>query len=170
MGAKPCGTPIVPNVHLTEDDADLFDDSKRERQSVGKLDHLTVTHPYISYAVSIASQFMSASTVKHWAALQQILSYLKGDFGLGILYSDYGHNCVECFANADWAGSRMDRRSTTNYSVFLVGNLVSWRSKKQNVVSRSSAESEYRAMAQSTCEILWTHHLLGELGLKPFSP
>jgi len=59
---------------------------------------------------------------------------------------------------------------TTGYCVFVGGNLVSWRSKKQNVVSRSSAESEYRAMAQSTCEILWIQHLLAEVGLNPSFP
>ncbi len=55
-------------------------------------------------------------------------------------------------------------------TVFVGGNIVSWRSKKQNVVSRSSAESEYRAMAQSTCEIMWIHYLLTEVGLKSSLP
>jgi len=170
LGAKPCCTPMVPNVHLTKDDGDPLDDPERYRKLVGKLNYLTVTRPDIAYAVSIVSQFMSAPTIKHWAALEQILCYLKGAPGLGILYSDHRHTRIECFANADWAGSRIDRRSTTGYCVFIGGNLVSWRSKKKTVVSRSSAESEYRAMAQSTCEILWIHHLLVEIGLNPLSP
>lgn len=80
--------------------------------------------------------------VKHWAALEQILCYLKGAHSLEILYSNDSHTRVECFVDADYPGSKIDRRSTTGYCAFVGGNLVSWRSKKQNVVSRSSAESE----------------------------
>ncbi|XP_049349699.1 secreted RxLR effector protein 161-like [Solanum verrucosum] len=167
LGAKPCGTPMAPNAHLTKDDAVPFDDPERYRRLVGKLNYLTVTRLDIAYAVSIVSHFMSIPTVKHWAALEQILCYLKGSPSLGILYRDHTHTRVECFVDTDWAGSRIDRKLTTSYCVFVGGNLVSWRSKKQNVVSRSSAESEYSAMAQSTCEILWIQHLLAEVGLNP---
>ena len=94
---------------------------------------------------------------------------MKGALGRGILYSNHGHNRIECFTDADWVGTKEDRRSTSGYCVFVGGNLVSWKSKKQGVVSRSSAESEYRAMAQSVCEIMWLHQLLMEVGIKtPF--
>src|SRR5262249_43169856 len=127
-------------------------------------------HPDIAFVVSIVSQFMSAPTVKHWKALEQILCYLKRTPRLGILYSNHGHTRMECLSDADWAGSKSDKRSTTGYCVFIGGNLVSWKSKKQSVVSRSSAESEYRAMANSTCEILWINHLLVEIGLNSTFP
>ncbi|KAK2970794.1 hypothetical protein RJ640_007090 [Escallonia rubra] len=169
-GAKPCNTPMNPSVHLTKDDGDRLDDPEKYRRLVGKLNYLTVTRPDIAYAVSNVSQFMSEPTVKHWAALEQIMCYLKGAPGLGLLYSNHGHSYIECFSNADWAGSKLDRKSTTCYCVFVGGNLVSWKSKKQSVVSRSSAESEYRAMAQSTCEVMWICHLLEEISLKPPLP
>ena len=86
------------------------------------------------------------------------------------LYSNNGHNRIECFMDADWVGSKEDRRSTTSYCVFVGGNLVSWKSKKRNVVSRSSAESEYRAMTQSVCEIMWISQLLIEVGIKTSIP
>ncbi|KAL6311472.1 hypothetical protein AAG906_012053 [Vitis piasezkii] len=154
--AKPCTTPMVPNVQLMLDDGDPFYNPERYRRVVGKLNYLTVTRPDIAYAVSVVSQFTSAPILKHWAALEQILCYLKKAPGLGILYSSQGHTRIE--------------RSTTGYCVFFGGNLVAWKSKKQSVVSRSSAESEYRAMAQATCEIIWIHQLLCEVGMKCTMP
>ena len=98
------------------------------------------------------------------------MCYLKKTPGLVILYSSQGHTRIECFSYADWASSKFDRRSTIDYCVFFGGNLVAWKSKKQSVVSRSSAESEYRAMAQATCEIIWIHQLLCEVGMKCIMP
>ncbi|CAL2227819.1 unnamed protein product [Prunus armeniaca] len=72
--------------------------------------------------------------------------------------------------DVDWASSVIDRRSTSSYFTFVGGNLVTWRSKKQNVVSRSSAEVEYRGMAHGVCELLWIKRLLVELGFKPGKP
>ncbi|KAK3038414.1 hypothetical protein RJ639_030580 [Escallonia herrerae] len=169
-GAKLCNTPMNPSVHLTKDDGDRFDDPEKYRRLVGKFNYLTVTRLDIAYAVSTVSQSMSEPTAKHWTALKHILCYLKGAPGLGLLYSNHGHSCIECFSEADWAGSKLHRKSTTGYRVFVDGNLVSWKSKKQSVVSRSSTESEYRAMAQSTCEIMWICHLLEEISLKPPLP
>ena len=90
--------------------------------------------------------------------------------GHGILYSNHGHNRLECFTNADWAGSKKDRRSTSGYCVIVGGNLISWMSKKQSVVSRSSVESEYKAMTQLACEIMWLHQRLVEVSIKTSVP
>ena len=86
--------------------------------------------------------------------------------GLNILYNNHWYNRLDCFTDADWAGYKEDKRSTSNYCVFVTGNLVLWKSKKQSVVSRSSAGSEYRAMTQSTCEIMWPHQLLAKVVIK----
>ncbi|CAL8155134.1 unnamed protein product [Prunus armeniaca] len=83
------------------------------------------------------------------------------------MHSKQGHLDVIGYTDADWAGSQIDRRSTSGYFTFIGGNLVTWRSKKQNVVARSSAEAEYRGMAHGVCELLWIKHVLTELGFKP---
>ncbi|GJS18239.1 uncharacterized mitochondrial protein-like protein [Tanacetum coccineum] len=114
---------------------------------VGKLNYLTITRPDIAFLVSVLSQFQTAPRTSHWDAVTQILRYLKGTPGLGILYANHGHHIAEGFTDADYAGCPNTLRSTKGYYVFVGGNLVSWKSKKQNVVSRSSSEAEYRVMA-----------------------
>ncbi|RVW21587.1 ATP synthase subunit beta, chloroplastic [Vitis vinifera] len=90
-------------IEVSRSDGDPFYHPERYRRVVGKLNYLIVTQPDIAYAVSVVSQFTFAPTVKHWAALKQILCYLKRASGLGILYSSQGHTCIECFSNTDWA-------------------------------------------------------------------
>ena len=76
LGAKPYSAPMVPNVQLTKE-GELFEDPKRYRRLVGKLNYLTVTHPNIVYLVSVLNQYMSSPTVNHWATVEHILCYLK---------------------------------------------------------------------------------------------
>lgn len=97
------------------------------------------------------------------------LVLLKRCFRTFILFSNHEHTHIECFADVDWTRSKLDRRSTIGYCVFVGGNLISW-SKKQTTVFRFSAESEYRIMPQCTCEVLWIQHLLAEVGLNLILP
>ncbi|RVW14408.1 Retrovirus-related Pol polyprotein from transposon RE2 [Vitis vinifera] len=103
------------------------------------------------------------ATCSHWDVVIRILRYIKSTPGQGVLYENRGHTQVVGYTDADWAGSPIDRRSTFGYCVFIGGNLISRKSKKQDVVARSSAETEYRAMALATCELIWLKHLLREL-------
>ncbi|RVW46759.1 Retrovirus-related Pol polyprotein from transposon RE2 [Vitis vinifera] len=138
-------------------------DPGRYRRLVGKLNYLTITRPDISFPVSVVSQFLQSPCDSHWDAVIRILRYIKSTPGQGVLYENRGHTQVVGYTDADWAGSPTDRRSTSGYCVFIGGNLISWKSKKQDVVARSSAEAEYRAMALATCELIWLRHLLQEL-------
>ena len=129
-----------------------------------------MTRSDIAHLVSVISQYISSPTIDHWAAVEQILCYLKGALIRGILYSNHGHNRDDCFTDADWARSKEDRRSASGYCVYVGGNLVSWKSKKQSFVSYSSEKSEYKAMTQSMPEIMWIYQLLMEVGLKTSTP
>ncbi|GAV73800.1 hypothetical protein CFOL_v3_17283 [Cephalotus follicularis] len=152
LGSKPINTPMDPNVKLTAVDGEILDDPKTYRRLVGGLNYLTVTRQDIAFSVSLVSQFLATPRITHWNVVIRILRYLKGALGRG------------GFSDPDWAGSPIDRRPTTGYYVFLGGNLVSWKSKKQPLVPRSSAKSEYRAMAHATWELMWIRQLLTELG------
>ena len=103
---------------------------------------------------------MHLPSVDHMAAVMRILAYLKSAPGKGILYKNFDHLKFEEFMDADWAGDVTDMCSTSGYFTFVGGNLVTWRSKKQKVVSRSSAGVEFRGMAHGVCEVLWLRKLL----------
>ena len=80
-----------------------------------------------------------------------------------MLYENRGHTQIVGYSDVDWAGSPRYRRSISGYCVFIEGNLIYWKSKKQDVVAKSSAEAEYRVMALATCELIWLKLLLQEL-------
>ena len=154
LGSKPVETPMNPNVKLYEDQGELLSNPERYRRLVGKLNYLTITRPDISFAVSVLGQFMKDPRLPHWEAVIRIVRYLKAHPSRGLLYKANGHLQVEAYTDANWVGSPSDRKSTTRYCTFLRGNLITWRSKKQTVVARSSAEAENRAMAHTSCELM----------------
>nr|KYP76032.1 Retrovirus-related Pol polyprotein from transposon TNT 1-94 [Cajanus cajan] len=160
---KPVDTPMDPNVKLMPNQGEPYPDPGRYRRLVGKLNYLTMTRPDISFPVSVVSQFLNSPCESHWLAVVRILRYIKRSPGKGLVYNDRGHTNIVGYSDADWAGDASDRRSTSGYCVFMGGNLVSWKSKKQSVVARSSTEAEYRAMAHTTCELLWLKFLIQEL-------
>ena len=97
--------------------------------------------------------------------MKRILRYLKQCTELGLKIQKSSSTLVSAFSDADWAGNIDDRRSTGGFAVFIGSNLVSWSARKQAIVSRSSTESEYKAIANATAEIMWVQTLLRELGI-----
>ena len=169
LNSKPANTPFDSKLQLDKL-GDPLDSPNYYQKLVGKLIYLTITRPDISFAVSLVSQHMHAPTVVHLCMVKRILRYLKKTIGRGIVMRRNGHTDIIGFSDSDWAGNTIDRRSTTGYCMFVGGNLVSWKSKKQPVVARSSAEAEYRAMAAASCEMVWLKNLLTDLGFSPTSP
>ena len=99
----------------------------------------------------------------HLAALKMILRYVRGTLHLGLLLRPSSSTDLQVYTDADWAGCPDTRKSTSGYAVVLGDNLVSWSLKRQNTVSRSSAEAEYRAVANAVAEASWLRQLLQEL-------
>ncbi|CAH9117528.1 unnamed protein product [Cuscuta europaea] len=170
LDCRPVDTPMDPNVKLVSEQGDLLPNKERYRRLIGKLNYLTITRPDISFAVNVLSQFLDKPCDGHWDAAIRVLRYIKKTPGQGLLFEDRGHRDIVGYCDADWAGCPMDRRSTSGYCILIGGNLISWKSKKQDVVARSSAEAEYRAMALTSCEILWLKHLLQELKYGSMKP
>jgi len=164
LGCRPAATPIEQNHCLSKDIGTPVDKECYQRL-VGRLIYLSHTRPDIAFSVSVVSQFMHDPKSSHMNVVYRILRYLKSSPGKGLLYTKQGSIQVECYTDADWAGSLDDRRSTSGYCAFVRVNLVAWRSKKQSVVARSTAEAEFRAMAHGLCELLWLQILLTELKL-----
>ena len=106
----------------------------------------------------------------HLHAAYRVLHYLKAHPRKGILFKKTSYITLAIYTDADFAGSPLDRRSTTGYYTFLRENLVSWRSKKQNVVARLSAETEFSAMAARVCELLWVKIILEDLKVQWSKP
>nr|XP_018461383.1 PREDICTED: uncharacterized protein LOC108832394 [Raphanus sativus] len=125
--------------------------------------YLTITRPDITFAVNKLCQYTSAPKKSHLQAAYKVLHYLKGTIGLGLFYSVDSDLVLQAFTDADWASCLDSRRSTSGYCMFLGNSLISWRSKKQQTVSHSSAESEYRAMEYGSREVIWLRNLLAEL-------
>ena len=163
--SKIVDTPIEHNCRLNYHDGESLSDATLYRQLVGSLIYLTVTRPDISYAVHIVSQFMAAPRSPHYAAVLRILRYLKGTIFDGLHFFSHSSLTLQAYSDADWAGDPTDRRSTTGYCFMLGDSLISWRSKKQTVVARSSTEAEYRALAATTAELIWLRWLLQDLGI-----
>ena len=163
LGCKATETPIELNLKLQPASPVEVIDKEKYQCLVGRLIYLSHTRPDIAFVVSMVSQFMHSPNQGHFDVVYIILRYLKGTPRKGLLYENRRHLQVDVFTDANWAGSVIDRRSTLGYCTFVGGNLVAWRSKKQNVVARSSVEAEFRVVAHDICEVLWIKQLLEEL-------
>lgn len=170
LGSKPVNTPMDPRKTLNEFDGILLDDPTSYRRLIGRLIYLNITRPDIAFAVQQLSQFMSNPRDIHMDAAKHLLRYLKQSPGQGVLFSKQSNFQLKAFCDSDWGRCLDTRRSISGFCVFLGDSLISWRSKKQPTVSRSSAEAEYRAMASTSCELIWLKQLLKDFNISHNAP
>ncbi|CAM8929570.1 unnamed protein product [Rhodiola kirilowii] len=142
-----------------------LDDLVHYRRLVGRLLYLTVTRPNLAHPVHILSQFMQHPTIDHLQAAHRVLRYIKAAPTQGIFYSAQSQLTLTAYCDADWGACPLTRKSLSGYCVLLGSSLVSWKTKKQTRVARSTAESEYRSMTDACSELLWFTGLLSDMGV-----
>jgi hypothetical protein len=140
-------------------------DPSEYRSIVSGLQYLTMTRPDLAYAVQQACLQMHDPRDSHRALIRRILRYVRGTHQHGLLLPASSSTDIIAYSDADWAGCPDTRRSTSGYCVYLGDTLSSWSSKRQAIVSRSSAEAEYRAVANAVADCVWLRQLLGELSV-----
>ncbi|KAL9285966.1 putative RNA-directed DNA polymerase [Arabidopsis thaliana] len=156
-------TPADSRAKLAAEDGPRIADPTLYRSLAGALQYLTFTRPDISFAVQQVCLYMHDPREAHFNALKRILRYIKGTLHHGLQLYPTDSSGLVAYTDEDWAGCPTTRRSTSGYCIFHGNNLISWCSKRQHTVSRSSAESEYRGVANVVAETTWLRNLLLEL-------
>ena len=130
-----------------------FADITHFRSLIGALQYLAITRPDIQFAVNRVAQRMHQPSEHDYHCLKHILTYIFGTLGRGLLIRP-GDLELRGFSDSDWANDKNDRKSTSGFLIFLGPNLISYCTKKQPKVSRSSTEAEYRALALLAAETM----------------
>lgn len=164
--AKPLPTHMSTGVKLSVKDGDPFDEVTLYRSTVGSLQCLTIKRPDIAYSVNKVCQFMHTPLLTHWKAVKRIIRYVNGTLEFGVHLHPSSSLSIYGYCDVDWGNDPDDRRSTSGFCWFLGNSPISWSSKKQSVVSRSSTEAEYRSLANAASELLWIQSLLQELRIQ----
>ena len=164
LGAKPAVFPMEQNHKLALAQGKDLTDPTSYRRLVGRLIYLTITRPDLTYAVHILSQFMESPKEEHMEAALRVVRHIKGTAGQGILLRRDSSLQLIGYCDSDWAACPLTRKSLTGYFIMLGGSPISWKTKKQSTVSRSSAEAEYRSMAAAASELTWLKAFLAALG------
>ncbi|GJV27032.1 ribonuclease H-like domain-containing protein [Tanacetum coccineum] len=162
QNCNPCRTPVDTESKLGSD-GDPVSDPTLYRSLTGALPYLTFTRPNLSYVVQQVCLYMHDPRDPHFTAFKRILCYVRGTLDYGLQLHVSSTTPLIAYTDADWAGCHVTRRSTSEYFVFLGDNLLSWSTKRQVTLSRSSAEAEYRGVSTVVAETPWIRNLLHEI-------
>lgn len=160
--AKPDRTPLPEGINLEKEEVKS---NVPYKEVVGVLLYLSNTvRPDIAFAANKLARYMEAHGDTHWAAAKHVLRYMNGTVDMGIVYSSGGGTTVTAFADADFAGERDDRKSTSGYKFCMAGGVFSWRAKKQTLLAQRTEEAEYVSLASEVREKMWLRPLSKEMG------
>lgn len=165
---KPVSTPMDPHAPLSktqcpESAAEVVRMRRVPyKEAIGSLMYAAMgTRPDIVFAISTLAQFLQNPGWPHWEAVKRVFRYLLGTKRLSLVYGG-AHRGLEGFVNADGA-SQEHRRAITGYVFLVDGGAISWSSKKQELVTLSTTESEYVAATHTAKEALWLCRLIGKV-------
>ncbi|KAJ9551954.1 LOW QUALITY PROTEIN: hypothetical protein OSB04_015999 [Centaurea solstitialis] len=159
-------TPMAPPVTLDKDSKGKSVDVTLYRGMIGSLLYLTASRPDIMYSTCLCARYQAEPKESHMTAVKRIFRYLKGTPNLGLWYSKDSGFDLTAYSDSDFAGCKIDRKSTTGGCHLLGGKLVSWTSKKQNSVSTSTAEAEYVAAGICCAQVLWLRNQLQDYDIQ----
>ena len=158
-------TPMSTSTHLDKDEKGKDIDSRLYRGMIGSLLYLTASRPDIMLSVCICARYQCTPKVSHVTAVKRIFRYLSKTLDFGLYYPKSSSFELMSYNDADFAGCRSDRKSTSGTCHFLGNSLVSWFSKKQNSVALSTTEAEYIAAGLACAQVLWMRQTLIDYGI-----
>ncbi|XP_019418520.1 PREDICTED: uncharacterized protein LOC109329296 [Lupinus angustifolius] len=164
LASKPCSTPMEYTGKLISTESGVpLNDPTAYRRLIGKMLYLTHSRPDISLCVGHLSQYVPKPTNLHYEATKRVLRCLKGSISIGIFFSACCDFRVRGYTGSDWAGCPDSKKYVSGYCFYLGNTLISWKSKNQQVVARSSAEAEYMSRELATYEAQWLAYLMKDL-------
>ena len=158
--ANPAKTSMPNNGQLGLGEGEKYVDQKVYRSMIGSLLYLCASRPDIMLSVGMCARFQSAPKECHLMAVKRILRYLVLTPTLGLWYPKGSTFELVGYSDSDWAGDKVDRKSTSGACQFIGRSLVSWSSKKQNSTALSTAEAEYISAASCCAQLLWMRQTL----------
>ncbi|XP_070012968.1 uncharacterized mitochondrial protein AtMg00810-like [Nicotiana sylvestris] len=168
--SKTCSTPLDIRTRLRRDEGSLFADPKPFRALIGSLLYLIITRPDIEFSVGHVSRLMQRTRKPHLEAEKRILNYINSTSDMGLFFQKKNDLVLATYTDADFGGDLEDRRSTSSYPFLCGGTSVSWCSKKQDSVSLSTTDAEYKAVALTAQECVWLQRLAEDLHLPISNP
>ncbi|GAA0143379.1 transmembrane signal receptor [Lithospermum erythrorhizon] len=160
---KPTTTPLPSDWGTYNSESPPMADPSVYRRLVGRLLYLNFTRPDVTFPVNHLSQFMQAPSEANCTTTTHVVKYLRGTISHGLTYAAGTSLSVQAYCDADWAKCSITRRSVSGYCILIGSSLVSWKSKKQTTISKSSAEAEYRSAASTVCELKWISYILQDI-------
>ena len=164
--SKEASTPMASSCYLDRDEKGKTIEVTKYRGMIGSLLYLTSSRPDIMFSVCMCARYQASPRESHLSAVKRILKYLKGTTHMGLWYPEDSTISLVGYSDSDFAGCKLDRKSTSGTCHLLGSSLVSWHSKKQTSVALSTAEAEYISAGVCCAQILWMKQHLLDFGIK----